>query len=150
MKRFFFFLILSCFVGLSITPTAFTQDNTSIIGKWKTIDDKTNEPKSIINIYEKDGKYYGQIIELFIKPGDDPNPTCDECADDDPRKDQPTKGMVVLQDLVEDEGEYVDGTILDPADGKVYDCKLWIEDGNLQVRGYILFLYRTQTWLRVE
>lgn len=40
------------------------------------------------------------------------------------------------------------GTILDPESGKVYDCKLWVEDGQLKVRGYIAFFYRTQTWVR--
>jgi uncharacterized protein (DUF2147 family) len=36
---------------------------------------------------------------------------------------------------------------MDPKKGTVYDCKMWIEDGNLQVRGYIAFFFRTQTWL---
>ena len=38
-------------------------------------------------------------------------------------------------------------SIMDPKKGTVYDCKLWIEGGNLKVRGYVLFIYRTQTWL---
>lgn len=41
-----------------------------------------------------------------------------------------------------------DGTICDPKNGKIYDCKLWVENGKLQVRGYIAFLYRTQTWIK--
>jgi len=40
-----------------------------------------------------------------------------------------------------------DGDILDPENGKVYRCKVWVEQGNLMVRGYIAFLYRTQKWL---
>jgi uncharacterized protein (DUF2147 family) len=48
--------------------------------------------------------------------------------------------------MKKDDGEYVDGDILDPENGKVYRCKLWVEEGKLQVRGYIAFLYRTQTW----
>ena len=135
--------------SLCLTSFCFAQD-TSIVGKWKTIDDETNEPKSIVEIFEKEGKYFGQIKELFRKPGEDPDPTCEECADDDPRKDQPTKGMIVIKDMVQDGDTYEDGTILDPENGKVYDCKLWIEDGNLMVRGYIAFFFRTQTWLRVE
>jgi uncharacterized protein (DUF2147 family) len=122
----------------------------SIVGKWKTIDDKTNEPKSIIQIYEKDGKYFGQIKELFLEPGDDPNPVCDECPDKDPRKDQPTKGMVIINDLVKKDTEYSGGTILDPENGKIYKCKLWTEGDSLMVRGYIAFFFRTQTWHKVE
>ena len=50
----------------------------------------------------------------------------------------------------EDDKEWDDGEILDPKKGTVYDCKLWLEDGDLQVRGYIAFFFRTQTWKRVE
>jgi uncharacterized protein (DUF2147 family) len=44
--------------------------------------------------------------------------------------------------------EWEDGTIMDPDNGKVYDCKLWVEDGKLKVRGYVAFFFRTQTWVR--
>lgn len=121
-----------------------------IEGKWKTIDDETNEPKSIVEIYEKDGKFFGKVVQLFRKPGEDPSPTCSKCADDDPRKDQPTLGMEVIQNLKPDGDAYSGGTILDPKKGKVYACKLWMEDGKLRVKGSILFFYRTQTWYRVE
>ncbi len=126
------------------------SDSGSIIGKWKTIDDNTNEPKSIVEIYEKQGKYFGKVVELFSKPDEDPNRVCDKCSDDDPRKDKPIKGMEIIQELVKDGDEFGGGTITDPDNGKIYDCKLWVEDGNLQVRGYIAFFFRTQTWLRVE
>ncbi|MFO7911083.1 MAG: DUF2147 domain-containing protein, partial [Desulfotignum sp.] len=85
-----------------------------IVGKWKTIDDETNEPKSIVQIFEKDGQYYGKIIELFLKPDADPHPTCDKCPDDDPRKDQPTLGMEIIQGLKPVDDAYAGGTILDP------------------------------------
>jgi uncharacterized protein (DUF2147 family) len=121
-----------------------------IEGKWKTIDDETNEPKSIVQIFEKDGQYYGKIIELFLKPDADPHPTCDKCPDDDPRKDQPILGMVILQDLKPDGDAYSGGTILDPKNGKVYKCKIWAEGDELKVRASILFLFRTQTWHQVD
>jgi len=145
----FKFLFLPVLFSFCFITGSFAQD-TSIVGKWKTIDDETNEPKSIVQIYEKDGKYFGQIKELFRKPGEDPDPVCDKCPDDDPRKDQPTKGMIIIKDLVQAGDEYEDGTILDPKIGKIYTCKLWIEDGKLMVRGYIAFFFRTQTWHRVE
>ncbi|OGR21107.1 MAG: hypothetical protein A3J85_01915 [Desulfobacula sp. RIFOXYA12_FULL_46_16] len=140
------FSVVFCFLSAGLL----LADDTSIVGKWKTIDDKTGEPKSIVEIYEKNGKFYGQIKELFIKEGDNPDPTCDKCPADDPRKDQPTKGMVIVQELVKNNGEYSGGTILDPKEGKIYTCKMWIEDGKLMLRGYIAFFYRTQTWQRVE
>ena len=149
MKNMFKFLFLPVLFSLCFMAFAFAEE-ASIVGKWKTIDDKTGDPKSIVKIYEQDGKYFGQITELFRKPGEDPDPVCDKCPDNDPRKNQPTKGMIILKDLVKKGDKYSDGTILDPKEGKIYTCKLWIEEGNLKLRGYIAFFYRTQTWLKVE
>lgn len=122
-----------------------------VLGKWKTIDDETGRIKSVVEITERDGKIYGQVIELFRLPDEDQNPICDECEDD--RKDQPALGMEIVRDMVPVAGalEWEDGTICDPKNGKIYDCEMWLEEGNmdeLKVRGYIFFLFRTQTWLR--
>lgn len=120
----------------------------SILGKWKTIDDETGKPKSIVNIYEEDGKIYGQIEKLFRGPDEDPDPVCDECTDH--RKGKKVIGMVIITDMEEDDDEWSGGEILDPKNGKVYRCKLWLEDGDLKVRGYVAFLFRTQTWKRAS
>lgn len=149
MKKMLKFSMVSVLFSLYLVPFLFAEGS-DIVGKWKTIDDKTNEPKSIVEIYEKDGKYFGQIKELFRKPGEDPDPVCDKCPDDDPRKNQLTKGMIIIQDLVKKGEKYSGGTILDPKEGKIYKCEIWAEEGNLMVRGYILFFFRTQTWHKVE
>jgi uncharacterized protein (DUF2147 family) len=139
LPALFFFLSVSfAFAG-----------STPITGKWKTIDDETGEPKSIVKIYEQNGKYFGKIIKLFRKPGEDPDPVCDKCPDDDLRYNQRIIGMVILKDLEKDDDEYSGGTILDPKKGKIYRCKVWTEDGDLRLRGYIAFFFRTQTWKRV-
>ena len=121
-----------------------------IVGRWKTIDDETGKEKSIVNIYMQDGKYFGKIDTLFREPDEDPDPVCDKCPPEDPRYNKKLVGMVILENLEKDGDEWDDGSILDPGKGKVYDCKMWIEDGNLKVRGYLFFLYRTQTWYRVD
>ncbi len=122
-----------------------------IVGKWKTIDDETNEPKSIVEIFEKNGKYYGKIVELFLKPTDNQKPTCDKCDDDDDRKDQPTLGMEIIRDLQEYKGKYSFGKILDPKKGKEYKCSIWVDgDTKLKVQGSFLFISRTQTWHKVD
>lgn len=128
---------------------AFSQ--TTPIGKWKTIDDETNQPKSIVSIFEKDGKLFGKVEKLFKKPEEDQNPKCDKCTD--ARKDQPIIGMVFLTDLKKDsDTEWDGGEALDPKNGKIYSCKIQLfEDGKkLKVRGYlgISLLGRTQVWLR--
>ena len=126
---------------LIISASAMAQ---SITGKWKTIDDETGKPKSIVEIYEKSGIIYGKIIKLFREPNEDQDPVCDKCEDE--RKGKKLIGMEIIRDMKKDDDEWEDGTILDPKKGTVYNCKLWLEGGDLKVRGYILFLYRTQTW----
>ncbi|MCD4742429.1 MAG: DUF2147 domain-containing protein [Desulfobacteraceae bacterium] len=149
MSKKLFIILLCALFPLFFLSNASAKDS-SITGLWKTIDDETGKKKSIVEIYEQDGKYFGKIVKLFIEPGKNPDPVCDKCPDGDPRKDQPTKGMVILTDLEKSGDKYKNGKILDPKKGKIYTCKLWIEDDKLVLRGYILFLYRTQTWLPVS
>jgi uncharacterized protein (DUF2147 family) len=137
--------LLLCFISAG---SAFAKQG-SIVGNWKTIDDKTNQPKSIVKIYKRGGKYYGKVTRLFRKKDEDPNPRCEKCKDDDPRKGKRVKGMVILKDLVEKDGKYSGGNILDPKNGKVYKCKLWLEKGKLKVRGYVGIFFRTQTWHKI-
>jgi len=147
MKYFNLMLLLA--MVLLLSSQTFAQQD-PIIGKWKTIDDETGRPKSIVEIYMLDGKFYGRVDSLFRKPGEDPNPVCDKCPEDDPRYNKPVLGMEIIKDMKKDGDEYTGGTILDPKKGKIYRCKLWIEDGKLKVRGYLAFFYRTQTWYRVK
>ena len=149
MSKKLFIILLCALFPLLFIASASAADK-PITGLWKTIDDETGKKKSIVEIYEQDGKYFGKIVKLFREPGEEPDPVCDECADDDPRKDQPVKGMIILKDLEKAGKKYKNGTILDPKNGKIYKCKLWLEGDKLMLRGYILFLYRTQTWLPVS
>ena len=121
-----------------------------VFGKWVTIDDASKEKKSIVEIYEKDGKVYGKIVKLYRKPGENPDPVCDDCDEDDPRYKQKIIGMEVITALSKDGDEYNDGEILDPKEGKIYDCKIWLEGDQLMVRGYLYFFYRTQVWTRPD
>lgn len=121
-----------------------------ITGKWKSIDDETNEAKSVVDIFEKGGKYYGKIIKLFRKPGEDPDPVCTACDPEDSRYNMKVLGMEILKDMKKVGNEFSEGTILDPKDGKTYKCKIWIEGSDLKLRGYWGPFYRTQTWKKAE
>ena len=136
-------LLAFCFMSI-LSLQSMAVD--SILGQWKTIDDETGEPKSIVEIYEKDGKFYGKIVDLLLKPNDT---VCEKCTGD--RKGQVLVGMDIIEGLEKDGKEYKGGDILDPEKGKTYGCKLWLEDDEtLNVRGYLGIFYRTQTWHRVE
>lgn len=139
-----YFILLIFFFG--ITSSSAAQD---ILGQWKTIDDETGIEKSIVEIYKKDGKVYGKIIEIFDESKRDL--PCKFCEGEDYNK--PVLGLVIIKDM-EDKGDiYKNGTITNPEDGKVYTCRLKLDDDNpdqLQVRGYIAFFYKTQYWVRVN
>lgn len=141
-------IILALISLLAFSHLAIAQD--PIIGKWKTIDDETDKPRSIVEIYKKGDLYYGKVIEMFLTADEDPDPVCDDCDRSDPRYMKKVMGMEILKEAKRDGDEYVDGEILDPKNGKVYSCKLWLEGGDLKLRGYVAFFYRTQTWQKYE
>jgi uncharacterized protein (DUF2147 family) len=138
LSAFFLFMLFSQ-IGLA-----------QIVGKWKTIDDETKKEKSIVQIWKaEDGLYYGKIMRLFDESKKDN--VCDKCDPKDPRYKQKVVGMKIIMSMKKTgDNEYTEGTILDPNNGKVYRCKLFRDGKNLSVRGYIAFLYRTQTWLPAE
>lgn len=121
----------------------------SIFGKWKTIDDETGNEKSIVEIYQKDGKAYAKIVELLEEGKEDK--VCEECKG--AKKNKPIKGMEIINGLSKDGNEWNDAKILDPKTGKEYKCYITLEgDNKLKVRGYVGFalLGRTQYWHKVE
>jgi len=136
--------LLATFVLSLFSVMSFAQ----IEGKWKTIDDETKQAKSIVEIYKKsDGKYYGKVSQLLIKPT---NPNCTGCKDD--RKGKPILGMEIIRGLEKDGDEFTDGTITDPKTGKTYKCTITKSGDKLNVRGYmgVSLLGRTQVWQKVN
>lgn len=147
MKWRIFLLIGLLMFALTAAPG---QSESSILGRWKTIDDVSGEVKSIVEILEHQGKVFGKIIKIFPKPNDDPDPVCDECSPDDPRFKKKIIGMEIIRNLEKSGEEYAGGDILDPENGKVYRSKIWVEGKVLKVRGYWGPFYRTQTWQRAD
>lgn len=132
-------------------PAAWAQNN-SPVGLWKTIDDSTGKPRSLVRITESNGVVSGKIEKLIREPSEDQNPVCDKCEGD--LKGKPVLGMTILNGLQKDGDSYSGGTVLDPHNGKTYKAKLTVKDEGkkLEMRGYIgapLF-GRTQTWIREQ
>ncbi|WP_370679863.1 DUF2147 domain-containing protein [Comamonas sp. GB3 AK4-5] len=121
------------------------------VGTWRSVDDKTGEAKSEIQISESAGVVNGQVTKLLRK-GVDPTALCTECKD--ALKDKPMVGLPIITGAKKAEGKDVweGGKILDPESGKSYTLRLTpIEDGKkLEVRGSIGPFGRTQTWVRVQ
>jgi uncharacterized protein (DUF2147 family) len=142
-------MIKCTFTVLLLITVHFCFAQGTILGKWKSIDDQTGEAKSIVEIFERGSKIYGKIIKVFPRGGVT-DPVCMKCPPDDARFNQKILGMEIIKGLEAKGEEYEGGDILDPEVGKIYRCKIWLEDGKLKVRGYLGFLFRTQTWEKVQ
>lgn len=139
MTRFLAGLLMMALASLTLADSG-------VVGLWKTIDDETGEAKSWVRIFERDGKLYGTIEKLLLRPAD---AVCEPCKP--PLKDKPIVGMEIINGLTKNGFYYSKGEVLDPGNGKFYKCKIWLENERvLNVRGYIGFLYRTQKWYRVS
>jgi uncharacterized protein (DUF2147 family) len=120
-----------------------------VTGTWVSIDDETGVEKSEITLYESEGKLYGKVKRLLLP--EDQGKLCVNCKGAE--KNKPIEGLVIVKGLSKDGETWTDGKIMDPANGKNYDCTISLENSNtLKVRGYLgfSFLGRTQTWKRKE
>lgn len=134
---------------LALLP-AFAFAQSSPVGLWRNIDDKTGEAKAEVRIAEGANGLTGRI-ERVLRKDAKPDETCVECKDD--RKGQPIKGLEIIRGGSRTaEGEvWEGGRILDPENGREYKLRLALIEGGqkLQVRGFMGPFYRTQVWSRV-
>nr|WP_315227966.1 DUF2147 domain-containing protein [uncultured Albidiferax sp.] len=139
--------IVALTAGLICASAVFAQMTPE--GLWRSIDDKSGQPKAEIRITANGGALSG-VVEKSLMPSSET--LCTACTDD--RKDKPKLGMEIIRGAKKVDGKDVweGGKILDPDNGKNYTLALTpLEDGKkLQVRGYIGPFYRTQIWLRVQ
>lgn len=143
-KKFAAVTIAAALTLVASTVMAFAR--TTPHGFWKTVDDETGETKSIVKLYEVEGKLYGRVEKLLLRPG----ALCDKCEGDD--HNAPIEGMVVVWGLEDRDadGVWEHGKVFDPEKNKTYRCKIWMDDGKIKIRGYIGPFFRTQTWYETE
>ncbi|MCR4579091.1 MAG: DUF2147 domain-containing protein [Treponema sp.] len=97
------------------------------VGLWKSIDDKSGEVTAIWRIYEENGKLFGTIAATTSDPQDVIATACKKSY-----KNFPIAGNVNEMRTVgtpwifnmekESEGNWKDGNIIDPSNGKMYGC----------------------------
>jgi uncharacterized protein (DUF2147 family) len=141
MKRILNILSL-IFISLPI----FAQAD-KILGTWLSADKKAH-----VEMYKANNVYYGKVV--WLSQPNDPvtgKPQLDTKNPDVSKRSQPVLGSILFNKFTYDDGEYTDGKIYDVRDGKTYTGKLWLnDDGTLSMRGYIGFLYSTETWTRLK
>lgn len=142
---------------LTVMPLLFAaavHAQTTPVGLWKTFDDDSGKPSSLVRIVSAQGMLEGRI-EKLLDPDEAPNPLCQACTDS--RHNQPVLGMTILRNVRHNDGhpgQWDGGDILDPDNGKLYRVVLKpAPDGRwLELRAYLgtpLF-GRSQKWQRVD
>ncbi len=121
-----------------------------ITGKWYTIDEEGNK-KSLVNIYKTPTGSYEGVIEKLLTG--DTNRKCVNCTGE--KKDKRIAGMIVVSDMTANDLKLSGGKILDPANGKIYNCTMSFDSktGKLKVRGSLDksgLIGRNQAWIRAE
>lgn len=144
MKKF---LLLNLFFMFLLSPIFSVE---SIVGFWKTVDENSGRPQSIVGIYEYQGKYYGRLLATYNENGK---------IDDTiykPKDRAPGvvghpyyAGLDIIWNLTSKGNKLTNGHILDPQKGKIYGAEMWLLNNNLIVRGKLLIFGRNQTWLPV-
>lgn len=148
MKKLILFLTAFIFL-MTFSLTSYAADP-SIIGIWSMPilkgKDKGKE-RFNVEIFQKDGAYYGKIVKLSTGPA---NAVCTKCKDE--RKDKPLMGMLVLSGLKKEAGRYVDGKVYDADEGKEYKCSLALmSQEKLQVTACVLIgICQSHYWTRVK
>ena len=125
-----------------------TANPDAILGVWQN-----GSGKGHIQIYKNKGKYFGKIVWLKNAIAINGSPKLDRKNPDPNKRNVPLIGLEMLQNFVYNDGEWTDGSIYNPGDGRQYKAYMKMEnERTLTVRGYIgIALFgKTDTWTRVQ
>jgi uncharacterized protein (DUF2147 family) len=139
-------------VALLIAGQASSAGTPTVAGVWKQIDPDTGKVGALVTFAESGGVFKGSFSQLYLDPGDDPNPLCRKCPGS--QRGKPLLGLVFIDGMRRFGFKYDGGTILDPETGTSYSANMKLSpDGNtLTVHGYvgIPLFGQSQTWKRAE
>lgn len=142
-----------CALTVAVLPlSAFAADalNGTV---WKTVDDKTKQPKALVKFTENSDGSLSGTIQKVIDPQAKTKTVCYIC--EGRYKNKSLVGAKIVTGLKKvSDGQYANGSIIDPESGKTYKFKANLsKDGKvLSGRGFIgvSALGRDQTWYRVN
>jgi len=148
-------ILWSLAVTFSLMPSPVLAEDQGPVGRWGTLDAKTNAVGSIVEIMESNGTLEGKIVKLVQLPGQDPSAmqtTCTQCTG--ALKGKPINGLPIFWNLKRDGDEWTGGTILDNSSGNTYSLKMHLTDGGQKMilRAYlgIPLVGKDGTWVRMK
>ena len=137
-------LLISLLFNLFFSGAFYAQ----VTGLWRVVDDKDGIEKSIVEIYEKNGLYYGRIVRLLETSR---RTHCDKCYGD--LKGKPLTGMTIIYDLEKTSNGGKNGKVIDPSTGKIFSCYIELDTPDrLKLRGYLGMpsVGKTSYWNRAK
>ena len=117
------------------------------IGHWQVVNSDGTRGGQV-ETYLENGKLFGRVTQ--VRPGRTPQDVCDKCSGE--YKNQLILGMVNMRDFHPEGDDWVEGTVVDPENGKQYKGKIWsVGKDQLRMRGFIgiSLLGRTESWVRI-
>jgi len=140
-----FTLVFSTLLFFQTSLSASNPD--AILGDWIVEDNNCK-----IMITKTDGKYEGKISWIRTLSGENPDDKLDVKNSNPSLRSRKLLGLTVIKDLVFNPAtdSWQGGVIYAYDDGKEYECKMWVKNGNLIVRGFVKvsILGSNQLWTR--
>lgn len=136
-------------LGLGLLSTAADAAPANPTGTWLTADGRAR-----IRV-EKCGPTQdlvcGYVVWMDKPGGDNGQPKTDGKNPDPKKRTRTILGHQLMMGLTPNADDRYAGEIYNNEDGKNYDVTLWVEKGDLKVKGCLVaFLCSTQTWARTS
>ena len=153
MKKTGFFVAITLLIS-TVTVCGQTSKADRVCGLYYAADPGNGEGSQILIYKTKNGKYEGRIIWMEIPNKPNGEPRRDAKNPEEDKRNQTIVGLVLVKGFVynENEDQWQNGTIYNPASGNFYRSYMKLEaDGKtLKVRGYLGFslLGKTVYWVR--
>lgn len=136
------FLWLTAVAAAAVEPDA-------ILGTWAT-EDKDGHRDSIVAIARQGDEYVGTVVwvKFEVYPENDlkgmaGRPVVDRENPNPSLRERPIRGILLVNGLHFDGNEWVGGEIYAPREGRTYQAKARLEDGDtLKIRGLCVLKIR--------
>ena len=140
-------LIAVFFILINVSTTQAQDKSDAIVGTWEMKDKSAK-----MHVFKSGNEYQAKLLwgkDIVKADGiskkDTKNP--------DPKlRNRDLMGIVYITGLKYDDDEWKKGQVYNNSNGKLYKCYVWIEDGELHLRGYLgmKILGQTSEWNRVK
>ena len=120
-----------------------------IEGLWKSRDQHTDKPRSLVAIYKYKDMYYGRMIATYDENGQIKDTILEKKEKSTGVVGNPPYcGMDFVYDVAQEENNpsKYKGKIIDPEKGKVYNAEFWLSGNDLIVRGEVWIFGENIPW----